>query len=108
MITVIRELHEGMKACARSRDGTFLKPFDVNQGVRQGCVLCPLLFNIFIAAVLTVVLQTFREDVDILAEIAHLQEQPRETRPESPIDCVRRAVRDMLYADDACIVSRSP
>ena len=24
------------------------------------------------------------------------------------MDCVRRAVWDMLYADDACIVSRSP
>ena len=34
MITVIREFHDGMKACVRSSDGTCSKPFDVNQGLR--------------------------------------------------------------------------
>ena len=71
-------------------------------------MLSPLLFSIFLAAVLNVVLQKFSEDTDILAELVHLQEQPRETRPEPTIDCVRGAVWGMLYADDACIVSRSP
>ena len=56
---------------------------------------------IFLAAVLNVLLQKFSEDADILAELVHLQEQPRETRTEPTIDCVRRAVWGMLYADDA-------
>ena len=51
---------------------------------------------------LLLVLQRFIEDADIL------QEQRRETRLEAPIDCVRRAVRGMLYAGDECVVSRSP
>ena len=38
MITVIREFHDRMKACVRSSDGTCSKPFDVNQGLRKGCV----------------------------------------------------------------------
>ena len=54
------------------------------------------------------VLQRFSEDADILAELVHIQEQPRDTKPESPTDCVRQAVWGMLYVDDACIVSRSP
>ena len=62
--------------------------------------MCPL------SSLLIVVLQTFSKDADILPELVHLQEQPRETRPESPINCVRRAVWGMLYADDAYIVSR--
>ena len=108
MITVIREFHDGMKACVRSSGGTCSKQFDVNQGLRQGCVLSRLLFNIFITVVLIVIFQRFSEDADILAELVHLQEQPRERSPESSIDCVRRAVWGMLFADDACIISRSP
>ena len=66
MITAIREFHDGMKTCVRLSDGTCSKP---SKGLRQECVLYPLLFNIFIAAVLIIVLQTFSEDADIFAEL---------------------------------------
>ena len=49
-------------------------------------MLAPLLFNIFFAAILLIALQRFSEDADILADL----------------------VPGMLYADEACIVSRSP
>ena len=71
-------------------------------------MLSPLLFNIFFAAVLNVVLQRFREEPAILAELVHLKEPSTSMRPEPTMDYVHRAVLGMLYADDACIVSRSP
>ena len=44
----------------------------------------------------------------IYADFIHLQEQPSKVGPETALECVRRAIWGILYADDACIVSRSP
>ena len=47
MLTVIRQFHEGMRARVRTNDGEQSEWFDVTQGLRQGCVLSPLLSNVF-------------------------------------------------------------
>ena len=107
MIAVIQQFHDGMSACVQPDDGVCLDWLEVEQVLRQGCVLSPSLFNIFFAAVLTVVLQRFSEDLAVLAELVHLKEPPTSMAPEPAVDYVRRAVWGMLYADDACIVSRS-
>ena len=106
MIAVSQQFHDGMRACVRSDEGLCSDWLEVRQGLRKECVLSPLLFNIFFAAVLTVVLQRFSEDTIILAELAYLKELPTSMGPEPAMDYVRRPMWRMLYVDGACKVSR--
>ena len=108
IIAVNRHLRDGMRACVRPDDGACSGWFEMMQGLRQICVLSPLLFNVFFAAVLNVVLQRLSEEPAILAELVHLKEPSTSMGPEQAMDYVHRAVWGMLYANDACIVSRSP
>ena len=108
MIAVIQQFHDGTRACVRPDDGVCPDWSEVEQGLRQECVLSPLLSNIFFAAVLNDVLQRFSEESAILAELVHLKEPSMSMGPEPAMDYVRRAVWGMLYADNACIISRSP
>ena len=75
MIEVIRQFHDGMRACVRSDDGRCSEWFEVAQWLRQGCVLSPLLFNVLFAAILLVVLERFSRDAGIVADLIHLQER---------------------------------
>ena len=62
MIDVNRQTHDRMRTRVRIDDGDLSEWFELTQGLRQGCVLSPLLFNIFFAAVMEVVLQRFSDD----------------------------------------------
>ena len=60
--SIIRQFHDGMRACVRLDDGRVFEWFKVCQGVRQGCVFASLLFIIFFAAVLNTAEKKFMED----------------------------------------------
>ena len=69
-------------------------------------MLSPLLFNVFLAAVLLVALVKFSEEADILADFAHMLERPLKVGRKTSLECVLHAIGGMLYADDVCIMSR--
>ena len=106
MIAVIRQFHDGMQAQVRMDDGELSDWFEVTQGLRQGSMLSPLLFDIFFAAATKVVLVRFSEDDTILKYLVYLEEEAG-VRAGTPLERARRAVWGMLYADDAGVVSRS-
>ena len=70
MISVIRQFHDGIRACVRLDDRVYSGWFAVEQGLRQGCVFAPLLFNLF-AAVINVAYTRFRADKDIMDALVH-------------------------------------
>ena len=99
MLTVIHQFHEGMRARVRADDGEHSEWFDVTQGLRQGCVLSPLLFDIFFAAVTHAVVVHVSEDPSIVRYLVHLEEDLEENAAgvrSDPLVCLQRAVWGML------------
>ena len=113
MFAVIQRFHDGMQACVWRDDGECSDTFDVGQGLRQGCVLAPLLFNMYFTAVLHVAEKRFLADAAITDNMVQLQRKEEgekkvtsRTGKEKEGDEAQR-LWGMLYADDAGIVSRS-
>ncbi|CAB1107589.1 unnamed protein product [Ectocarpus sp. CCAP 1310/34] len=115
MLAVIRHFHEGMRARVRTDDGQYSEWFDVGQGLRQGCNLAPLLFNLFFAAMLMVAVAEFDKDPKVTADMVKIGTQVeytgkkgRSAGKKTTVVTDAEALWAMLYADDAAIVSRSP
>ena len=72
---IIRQLHDGMQARVRLDDGECSEMFDVWQGLRQGCVLEPLLFDVFFTTVLRVADKRFLSDTAFTDNMVQLQQK---------------------------------
>ena len=99
----------------RLDDRVCSRRFAVAQGLRQGCVLAPLLFKIFFAAFINVTSTLFKADEGIMGALVHLRKKRRAgavaggrgeaTAGESVL---ATPLWGILYADDAEVGSRLP
>ena len=101
---LIKQFHEGMTAQVNI-SGNTSESFPVNNGVKQGCVLAPSLFSIFLSAVLDhayddnnkgIYIQT-RPGADLF-NISQFKAK-RKTR--------QQLVRDLMFADDTALIAHS-
>ena len=69
VLTIMRNSYGGMRARVRKDDGEHWEWFEVTQGLRQGCVLSPLLLHVFFAAALHVALVRFSKDEAIARDL---------------------------------------
>lgn len=64
-IRILRLLHDGMSATVLTNGGSESKPFTVETGVKQGCIIAPTLFAIFIATILHLIGQELPRGIPI-------------------------------------------
>ena len=98
MISVIRQVHDGMRACVRLDGRVCSRWFAVEQALRQGCVLAPLLFNIFFAAVINLASTRFKADKGIMDALVHL----RKKGGAGGSNCRRVNLRDAALGHALC------
>ena len=70
-IKIFPIFHDGMPARVQLDDGNFSTWFNVCQGLRQGCVLPPLVLNILFATVIIVALHSFAGASVIVLELVY-------------------------------------
>ena len=113
-ISIIRQFHNGMRACVRLDDRVCSEWFAVEQGLRQGCVLAGLLVSIFFAVVINMASARFEADKGIMDALVHLRKKRgaggRGGRVEATVreSVLATPLWGMLYADVAGVVLQSP
>ena len=101
MISVIRQFHDGMRACVRLDDRVCSRWFAVEQGLSQGHVPAPLLFNIFFAAVMSVTSTRFKVDKCLMDALVHLRKK-REAGGAGGNKCQRVSPGDAALGYSLC------
>ena len=90
MFAVIRQFHDGIQAFVRMDNGECSDKCDVGQGLRRGCVLAPLVFDMFITAILRVAEKGFLADAAITDNKVRLQRneggEKKGTSPTGKVD----------------------
>ena len=92
MLTDLRNFPEGVRALVRTYDDKLSEWFDVKQGLRQGCVLSLLLFNVLFAAALHIVMVHCSKDEAIVRYLTRLIDaEVTGTEEQEPLACVHGA-----------------
>ncbi|KAI8495055.1 hypothetical protein Bbelb_270410 [Branchiostoma belcheri] len=105
-IAVLKSLHDGAMVRVLG-GGDKSDPFPVCTGVRQGCVIAPVIFNLFLAAVMLAAKKNINPEdcIDLTYRLDGSLFNLR--RLKAPTRVKHETILELQYADDAAIVGRS-
>ncbi len=99
LLRIVRSLHDGMQAQV-TVDGQVAPMFEVRNGLRQGCVLAPTLFNLYFNLVIRQWQEKCRDvGVEVLYKCGGKLVGERTRRPD------KMTVTKLQFADDLAAVS---
>lgn len=104
LVSVIRAFHDGMQGrvtCA----GEASQPFNVTNGVKQGCVMAPTLFSILFATMLQYALSRCSAGIKIRYRMDGRFFDLKRLKAKTKV--TETLIRDFLYADDCALAAHS-
>ena len=104
LLQMVISFHENMHSTVSFNGGTS-DAFPVKSGVKQGCVLAPTLFGIFFSMVLQSAFTDCNEGIYIRTRTDGKLFNISRLRAKTKVREV--LIREMLFADDAALVSKS-
>ena len=101
-VNLIRQFHDYMTGQVLP-DGEASEPFSISNGVKQGCVLAPVLFNVFFTCVLNHAIRDLERGVYLRYR---LDGSPFDLRRlTSKTKTVKTTVLEALFADDCALMA---
>ena len=104
LLSLVRSFHQDMKGTVQF-DGNLSEPFDICNGVKQGCVLAPTLFGIFFSMLLKHAFGDANEGIFLRTRSDGRLFSLARLRAKTKVSLAM--IRDMLFADDAGIASHT-
>ena len=103
-ISMIRLFHDGMTGQVLSH-GNVTEAFAVSNGVKQGCVLAPVLFNIFFTCMLSHAVRDLEKGVYIRCRLDGSLFDLR--RLAAKTKSLQSLLQEVLFADDCALVAHT-
>ncbi|KAK1886523.1 Secreted RxLR effector protein 78, partial [Dissostichus eleginoides] len=104
-VRVLKLLHDNMSATVLSGSGDETEPFRVVTGVKQGCVIAPTLFSIFVAAILYLTSKHLPQGVNIMYRTDGQLLNINRFRAKGQTTTI--SIMELQYADDNALVALS-
>ena len=101
-VNLIRQFHDDMAGQVLS-DGEASEPFSISNTVMQGCVLAPILFNLFFSCALNHAIRDLEQRVYLRCRLdGSLLDIGR---PTAKTKTVKKTVLETLFADDCAFMA---
>ena len=100
-VNLIRHFHDDMTGQVLS-DGQASDPFSISSGVKQGCVLAPVLFNLFFTCVLNHAIRDLEQGVYLQYRLDGSLFDLR--RLTAKTKTLKKTVLEALFADDCALM----
>ena len=104
-VRILRLLHDGMTATVLSNSGSMSEPFTVETGVKQGCIIAPTLFSVFIAAILHIIDKDLPQGIPIRYRTDGRLFNLARFKAKSKVR--NTTIMELQYADDNAITAHS-